>query len=73
MSISVGDVIMKDGNRLEGIGVSPDKPVGPSPQALFSNGDPILAYAAELMGSQITDEKAGAMNLLLPKTEDAVD
>ena len=73
MSVSVGDLIMKDGNRLEGIGVSPDKPVGPSPQALFSRADPILAYAAELMGSPITAEKAGEMNFLLPKTEDAVD
>jgi C-terminal processing protease CtpA/Prc len=73
MSVSVGDLIMKDGNRLEGIGVSPDKPVGPSPQALFSRADPILAYAAELLGSPISAEKAGEMNFLLPKTEDAVD
>lgn len=73
VSVSVGDLLMKDGNRLEGIGVAPDTPVGPSPQALFSRTDPILAYAAELLGSPITAEKAGEMNFLLPKTEDAVD
>ncbi len=73
VSVSVGDLVMKDGGRLEGLGVSPDKPVGPSPQALFSRADPILAYAAELMGSPITAEKAGEMNFMVPKTEDAVD
>lgn len=72
-SVSVGDLVMKDGNRLEGIGVSPDFPVGPSPQALLTRTDPILAYAAQLLGASISPEKAGELNFLHPKTEDEVD
>ncbi len=73
MSVSVGDLVMRDGGRLEGVGVSPDIPVGPSPLALLNRTDPILAYAAELLGSPITAEKAGEFYFLIPKSEDAID
>ena len=73
ISVSVGDLIMKDGNRLEGVGVSPDLPVGPTPMALLMRTDPVLAYAAELTGAPIQAEKAGEFNFLHPKTEDALE
>ncbi|HKP69738.1 MAG TPA: S41 family peptidase [Pyrinomonadaceae bacterium] len=73
VSVSVGDLVMSDGKRLEGIGVTPDIPVGPSPVALFNKTDPVLAVVAEAFGSPITAEKAGTFYFLVPKSEDAVD
>ena len=73
MSVSVGDLLMSDGKRLELVGVAPDVPVGPSPMALLNKTDPVLAYASELLGSPITPEKAGEFYFLIPKSEDATD
>jgi C-terminal processing protease CtpA/Prc len=73
MSVSVGDLVMRDGNRLERVGVLPDKRIGPTPEALMNKSDPVLAYAAELLGGRITPEKAGTFYFLIPKSEDAAD
>lgn len=73
MSVSIGDLVMSDGKRLEGIGVTPDLPVGPTPLALLNKTDPVLAVAAESLGSPITAEKAGEFYFLSPKSEDAAD
>ena len=64
---------MSDGGRLEGIGVSPDIPVGPTPRDFAGKVGSVLAYATELMGSAITVENAGQLNFLIPKTEDVSD
>jgi len=73
MSVSIGDLVMSDGNRLEGVGVSPDTPVGPTPLALLNKTDPVLAFATEVLGAPITAEKAGEFYFLIPKSEDALD
>lgn len=73
MSVSIGDLVMRDGNRLERVGVLPDKRIGPTPEALLHKSDPVLAYAAEIMGGRITPEKAGTFYFLIPKSEDAAD
>jgi len=73
VSVTVEDVVMSDGGRLEGVGVSPDYPVGPSPLALLQRSDPVLAFAAEKLGSPITAEKAGEFYFMLPKTEEELD
>jgi len=73
MSVSIGDLVMRDGNRLERVGVSPDKRIGPTAEALRNKSDPVLAYAAELLGSRLTPEKAGTFHFLIPKSEDAAD
>jgi hypothetical protein len=34
-----------------GVGVIPDKSIGPTPMALAQKDDPVLAYAASLLGA----------------------
>lgn len=70
MNITIGDVLMSDGNRLEHVGVIPDHPVGPTRAALASGEDPVLAYAAELMKVQFSATDAGKLGLLRKKSED---
>ncbi|HBR58672.1 MAG TPA: hypothetical protein DEA22_14585 [Blastocatellia bacterium] len=73
LNLTIGDLVMSDGNRLENIGVVPDLPIGPSQYALANKNDPILAYAAGLMGAKITERAAGELHFLMPKTEDDDD
>ena len=64
---------MRDGSRLEGAGVIPDYPVGPTGYALFHKFDPVLAKADELFGVTLTGEEAGKFKFLSEKDEaDAV-
>ncbi len=71
MNVTIADVIMSDGNRLEHVGVVPDYPIGPTGVALAKKSDPVLAYAAELLGTQITPEAAGLLQFLFKKSEEA--
>lgn len=73
INLTVGDLIMTDGNRLEGLGVLPDYPVGPTGLAVSQKSDPVLAYAAELFGSKISPEDAGKFKFLVEKDEDDDD
>lgn len=70
MSVSVADVVMKDGSRLENIGVIPDVPVIPNGLALSKKTDPILAYAAFSFGSDLSPEKAGEFYFITQKDND---
>ncbi len=70
MNITIADLIMSDGKRLENVGVIPDYPVGPTGKALFDKSDPILAYAAGLLGAKISGEDAGKFYFLTKKAED---
>ncbi|HUF04296.1 MAG TPA: S41 family peptidase [Aridibacter sp.] len=69
MSVTVADLIMSDGNRLEKVGVTPDIAIGPSGAALFSRADPILSYAVNEFGGNLTSEEAGKLHFLIPKEE----
>ncbi len=69
LSITVADVIMSDGNRLEGVGVIPDYPFGPSGKALAERSDPVLAYAAKLFGADLTAQDAGKFYFMNKKEE----
>lgn len=60
-TITEADLIMTDGKSLEGIGVTPDKLMLPSASDLATQRDPVLAYAAESFGVQITGADAGKM------------
>lgn len=70
MSVTIADVIMKDGSRIEGVGVIPDVPVVPTGLALAKKTDPVLAYAATTLGAELTPERAGQFYFMTEKQED---
>ncbi|MGC2235436.1 MAG: S41 family peptidase [Pyrinomonadaceae bacterium] len=70
MSVSVADVVMKDGSRLEKVGVIPDVPVIPTGAALNKKMDAVLAYAASMLGAKLTPEKAGEFYFITQKEND---
>lgn len=57
-SMSVADVIMADGQRLEKVGVMPDHRVLPTGADLAARHDPQMAKALELLGVQMTPAEA---------------
>ena len=57
-SISISDVIMSDGKRLEKVGVTPDYRVLPTGQDLAARRDPQMAKALELLGVNVTPAQA---------------
>lgn len=73
VSVTVSDVIMSDGKRLENIGVIPDFPLGPSGFAISRNMDPVLSIAAKAMGVDISPQDAGNLHFLIPRRDDAVE
>ena len=70
LNVTVADLIMSDGNRLENVGVVPDHPVGPSARALANRSDPVLAFAAGLLGEKISPEDAAKLEFLFKRAED---
>lgn len=60
-SITIEDVVLSNGERLEGLGVTPDEEIVPTPADVAAGRDPILARAAALAGVEMTPEKAGGM------------
>lgn len=69
LSITISDLIMSDGNRLEGIGVIPDQKMVPSGKALAEGSDPVLAYASKLFGFELSDQDAGKLQFINKKSE----
>lgn len=57
--ITVGDVVMSDGNRLEKVGVTPDELIIPTGEDLAAGRDPVMARALELAGIAMSPEDAG--------------
>ena len=70
MSVTIGEIIMKDGNRIEGVGVIPDEAIGPTALALANKADPVLAHAATMLGAKLTPEQAGKFYFMIKKDED---
>ena len=58
-SITVADLQMSDGGRLEKVGVTPDETVLPTGADLAAERDPVLARAITLLGGTMTAEAAG--------------
>jgi C-terminal processing protease CtpA/Prc len=71
MSVTVADVIMRDGSRLENAGVIPDELLLPSGVALAKKTDPVLAFAALKFGAKISPEEAGKFYFMVEKDENA--
>lgn len=61
IQVSKADVVMPDGNRLEGTGVLPDEIVLPTAEDLAAGRDPVLARAAEKLGMSLDPAQAGEL------------
>jgi C-terminal processing protease CtpA/Prc len=61
MSVTIADVIMEDGNRLENIGVTPEFFVLPSGADLAAGRDPQMTKALHLAGIQMDPERAARL------------
>jgi len=70
LSLTIGDLIMSDGKRLEKAGVVPDMPARPTSLAFRNRLDVVLAYAAKQFGTTITGADAGKLHFMFPE-EDA--
>jgi len=59
--IAERELIMSDGQSLDGMGIIPDEVVLPNYNDLANNRDPVLSRAAAILGVQISPEKAGML------------
>ncbi len=69
MRVTIADVIMKDGGRIEGVGVIPDEAIAPTGEALAKKTDPVLAYVATVLGAKLSPEEAGKLYFVTEKPE----
>lgn len=69
MSVTIADVVMRDGSRIENSGVKPDEALIPSGAALAKKTDPVLAFAASKFGVDVSPEKAGSFYFMVEKDE----
>ncbi len=60
-SITIADLIMKDGKSLEKTGVLPDETVLPTGRELADRYDRTMTRAAEILGFKISPEEAGRL------------
>lgn len=59
-SVTVANIIMKDGKSLEHSGVTPDEVMLETPEDVAAGRDPVLAHAASLCGITLDPLKAGS-------------
>lgn len=60
-SVTAADLIMKDGQSLEHVGVTPDEEILPTAQDLAAGRDPVLAKAIAMAGGNVNAADAGKM------------
>jgi len=60
-SVTIADLIMKDGKSLEKLGVTPDERLIPTAKDLAERRDVVLSKAVELLGFKLTPEEAGKL------------
>ena len=61
VSLTSADVVTPDGKSLENVGVTPDELLLPTAQDMSLGLDPVLAYAASLVGVELDSKKAGEL------------
>lgn len=59
--ITVADLVLPDGKRLEGVGVTPDVLVAPTADDMANQRDPVLSRAAGLVGVGLSPQEAGKL------------
>jgi C-terminal processing protease CtpA/Prc len=69
LELTVADLVMSDGQRLEAVGVNPDKALVPTNRALAEKTDPLLAYAVSAFGVRLSAEDAGRYYFMRPVPE----
>lgn len=62
-SVTISDLIMPDGGKLENAGVTPDDLVLPTGEDIAAGRDPALARALTFLGVPFTPKDAGAIQL----------
>ncbi len=70
MSVTIADVIMRDGSRIEHVGVVPDQILQPTGLAIKLKMDAALAYAASDMGVTLSPTDAGKLDLFIRFDDD---
>jgi C-terminal processing protease CtpA/Prc len=60
-SVTIADLVMPDGGKLENTGVIPDYVVLPTGEDIATGSDPALARALTLLGLPFTPKQAGAL------------
>ena len=58
-SITIADLIMKDGKSIEKVGVTPDNFIVPTGEDLAASRDPVLSAALASVGVKMSPEEAG--------------
>jgi C-terminal processing protease CtpA/Prc len=61
ISVTLADVLMPDGGRLERVGVTPDELILPTPEDLRDGLDQVLALAVTRAGGTLSPRDAGAL------------
>jgi C-terminal processing protease CtpA/Prc len=61
VSVTEASIVMTDGKALEHIGVIPNKLMLPTSSDLHDGADPVLSYAASLVGVKLDPKEAGAL------------
>jgi C-terminal processing protease CtpA/Prc len=62
VQVTLFDIAMADGTRLEGRGVRPDVPAVPTPDDLERGLDPVLTQAAATFGVTLDPARAGRIS-----------
>lgn len=65
MSVTIADVIMSDGSRLEKTGVIPDQLLQPTGLAMKLRMDAVLSFAAAFFGNKLSPVDAGKLGFFL--------
>lgn len=60
-SVTIADLVMPDGGKLENTGVIPDEVVLPTGEDIAAGSDPVLARALTFLGIPFTPKEAGAL------------
>jgi len=62
-SVTIADLIMPDGGKLENVGIIPDELLLPTGEQIAAGSDPVLAHALTFLGVPFTPKDAGALRL----------